>query len=72
MGTILTAIYKFASSRLIFPTNVPLQFFCPGDWVLLKYWKTKHPEDQSIFAGPDLIRNDTGNRNHAVEENHDQ
>ncbi|XP_067573901.1 zinc finger protein 548-like isoform X7 [Pseudorca crassidens] len=44
----------------------------PGDWVLLKHWKTKHPEDQSIFAGPDLIRNDTGNRNHAVEENHDQ
>ena len=50
----LTALGKFASSRLMFPADVHLCQFCPGDWVLLKSWKNKHPEGylHPCWTGP--------------------
>ena len=51
-GAMLNLTYKFASNRLIFPTDVSLYHFCPGDWVLLKSWKNNnqlHPCRTRIY-----------------------
>ena len=53
LGATLTAIPKFAS-RVMYPSDVPPHRLCPGDWVSLKSWRNKHPEDQlhPHWAGP--------------------
>lgn len=42
----LTALHKFASDRMTYPTDVPLHHCNPRDWVLSKSWKNKYSGDQ--------------------------
>lgn len=46
LGLTLAAIHKFASNRMKYPTDVLLDHFKPRDWVLSKFWKNRHPDDQ--------------------------
>lgn len=41
----LIAFHKFASSRMTYPTDVPLRRTGPRDWPV-KSWKSKHPDNQ--------------------------
>lgn len=42
----LIAIHEFASNRMLYLTDGPLHRFSPRNWVSLKSWKNKHPDDQ--------------------------
>ena len=43
LGLVLNAISLNATSKVMFPTDVPLQHFRPGDWVFLITWKDVYP-----------------------------
>ena len=43
LGLVVNAISLNATSKVMFPTDVPLQHFRPGDWVLLITWKDVYP-----------------------------
>lgn len=43
LGLVLNAISLDATSKVMFPTDVPLQHFRPADWVFLITWKDVYP-----------------------------
>lgn len=46
LGLVLNAISLDATSKVMFPTDVPLQHFRPADWVF--------PQPNSALVGEDL------------------
>ena len=57
LGTILTSVHEFASSRSAYPTEVALHPFQPGDQVLLKTYREQRPEHQltAQWTGPHVV-----------------